>query len=102
VGHSWPVCRFRRIPAASLRSSLGNCANWRSFGGRARALSNLVLQVWKPMMAAVWARLLVLAAGWAASALIALLAGTLLDIPKLPVLLAGGGIWTCLLLILLQ
>jgi hypothetical protein len=69
---------------------------------RARAPSNLVLSKLEAMMAAVWARLLVLAAGWAASALIALLAGTLLDIPKLPVLLAGGGIWSCLLLILLQ
>jgi hypothetical protein len=37
-----------------------------------------------------------------ASALVALLAGFLLNVPKLPVMLAGGSIWTCLLLILLQ
>jgi hypothetical protein len=51
------------------------------------------------MIAAVWVRLLVLATGWAAAVVIALLAGALLSLPKLPVLLAGGGIWTCLLLL---
>ena len=35
-----------------------------------------------------------------ASALVALLAGFLLNVPKLPVMLVGGSIWTCLLLIL--
>ncbi len=50
-------------------------------------------------MLAVLARLLVLAAGWAAAAGTAPLAGALLGIPKLPVLLAGGGVWTCLLLL---
>jgi hypothetical protein len=50
-------------------------------------------------MLAVWARLLALAAGWAAAGAAALLAGALLGIPKLPVLLASGGVWTCLLLL---
>ena len=51
------------------------------------------------MMAGVWARLLLLVAGWAAAAVIALLAGALLNVPKLPVLLTGGVIWTWLLLV---
>jgi hypothetical protein len=51
------------------------------------------------MMAAVWVRILVLAIGWVASALIALLVG-FLNVPKLPLMLAGGSTWTCLLLIL--
>jgi hypothetical protein len=51
------------------------------------------------MMAGVWVRLLLLAAGWVAAAIIALLAGSLFGLPKLPVLLAGGVIWTCLLLL---
>jgi hypothetical protein len=50
-------------------------------------------------MIAVWARFLVLAAGWAAAGATALIAGALLGVPKLPVLLAGGGLWTCLLLL---
>ena len=37
------------------------------------------------MMAGVWARLLLLVAGWAAAGVIALLAGALLNVPKLPV-----------------
>ena len=51
------------------------------------------------MMGAVWARLLLLAAGWGAAAVMALLAGAILGLPKLPVLLAGGVIWTWLLLL---
>ena len=51
------------------------------------------------MMAGVWARLLLLVAGWAAAAVIALLAGALLNVPTLPVLLTGGVIWTWLLLL---
>jgi hypothetical protein len=43
--------------------------------------------------------LLALAAGWATAGATAFLAGALLGIPKLPVLLAGGGAWTCLLLL---
>jgi len=50
-------------------------------------------------MIAVWARLLALAAGWLAAGGTALLAGALLGVPKLPVLLASGGLWTCLLLL---
>jgi hypothetical protein len=50
------------------------------------------------MMAGVWARLLLLVAGWAAAGVIALLAGALLDVPTLPVLFTGGVIWTWLLL----
>jgi hypothetical protein len=50
-------------------------------------------------MTAVLARLLVLAAGWAAAGGTALLAGALLGVPELPVLLAGGGGWTGLLLL---
>jgi hypothetical protein len=51
------------------------------------------------MMAGVWARLLLLMAGWAAAAAIALLAGALFNLPKLPLLFAGGVIWTWLLLL---
>jgi hypothetical protein len=51
------------------------------------------------MMAGVWARLLLLVAGWAAAGVIALLAGALLDVPTLPVLFTGGVIWTWLLLL---
>jgi hypothetical protein len=51
------------------------------------------------MMAGVWARLLLLFAGWAAAGVIALLAGALLDVPTLPVLFIGGVIWTWLLLL---
>jgi len=47
----------------------------------------------------VWARVLALGAGRVAAAGTALLAGALLGIPKLPVLLASGGVWTCLLLL---
>jgi hypothetical protein len=50
------------------------------------------------MMAAVWIRMLLLALGWGASAVIALIAGILFGLPKLLVLLAGGLAWTCLLL----
>lgn len=50
-------------------------------------------------MIGVWARVLALGAGWIAAAGIAFLAGALLGIPKLPVLLASGGVWTCLLLL---
>jgi hypothetical protein len=50
-------------------------------------------------MAGVWARLLLLVAGWVAAAVIALLAGALLNVPTLPVLLTGGVIWTWLLLL---
>jgi hypothetical protein len=51
------------------------------------------------MIAGVWARLLLLIAGWAAAAAIALLAGPLFNLPKLPVLFTGGVIWTWLLLL---
>jgi len=51
------------------------------------------------MMAGVWARLLLLVAGWAAAGVIALLAGALLDVSTLPVLFTGGVIWTWLLLL---
>jgi len=51
------------------------------------------------MMAGVWARLLLLIAGWAAVAAIALLAGALFNLPKLAVLFTGGVIWTWLLLL---
>ena len=50
-------------------------------------------------MIAVWARLLALCTGWIAAAGAALLVSTLLGVSALPVLLAGGGIWTCLLLL---
>jgi hypothetical protein len=50
-------------------------------------------------MPAVWARLIVLAAGWAAAITTAIIAGDLLQTPELPVALASGGIWTCLLLL---
>jgi hypothetical protein len=50
-------------------------------------------------MIAVWARILVLAAGWLAALGTAQLAGALLGIPKLPVLLTSGSLWTCLLLL---
>jgi hypothetical protein len=39
------------------------------------------------------------AAGWLAAVGTALIAGALLGIPKLPVLLASGALWTCLLLL---
>jgi hypothetical protein len=51
------------------------------------------------MMAGVWARVVLLVAGWAAAAVIAALAGALLNVPQLPVLLIGGVIWTWLLLL---
>jgi hypothetical protein len=51
------------------------------------------------MMAGVWARLLLLIAGWAAAAAIALLAGAFFNMPTLPVLFTGGVIWTWLLLL---
>jgi hypothetical protein len=47
----------------------------------------------------VWARLLALGGVWIAACGTALLAGFLLGIPKLPVLLASGALWTCLLLL---
>jgi hypothetical protein len=50
-------------------------------------------------MIAVWARMVVLAAGWFAALGTALLASALLGLPKLPILLASGGLWTCLLLL---
>jgi hypothetical protein len=74
----------------------------RHFAGFARLFRNSggPSGVGPVMIAAVWARILVLATGWVATAIVALIAGVLLSIPKLPVLLAGGGIWTCLLLLL--
>jgi hypothetical protein len=39
------------------------------------------------------------AAGWLAAVGIALIAGALFGIHKLPVLLASGALWTCLLLL---
>jgi hypothetical protein len=45
------------------------------------------------------ARLLLLIAGWAAAAAIALLVGALFNLPKLLVLFTGGVIWTWLLLL---
>lgn len=50
-------------------------------------------------MIAIWARMIVLAAGWMAALGTAILAASLLGVPKWPVLLASGGIWTCLLLL---
>jgi hypothetical protein len=50
-------------------------------------------------MIAVWTRVIVLAAGWMAALGTALLASALLGTPKLAVLLASGGLWTCLLLL---
>jgi len=50
------------------------------------------------MLAAVWIRIFLLVVGWGASAVIALIAGVLLGLPKLIVMLAGGLAWTCLLL----
>ena len=50
-------------------------------------------------MIAVLARMLVLAAGWIAAWATAALAATLLGVPEWPVLLASGGLWTCLLLL---
>jgi hypothetical protein len=50
-------------------------------------------------MIAIWARILVLAAGWLAALGTAELAGVLLGTPKLPVLLTSGSLWTCLLLL---
>jgi hypothetical protein len=47
----------------------------------------------------VWARILALAAGWIAALSTGLLAGLLLGIPPLPVVLASGMLWTCLLLL---
>jgi putative ABC transport system substrate-binding protein len=52
------------------------------------------------MIAAVWVRILVLVTGWVAAAIIAFITGVLLSLPKLPVLVAGGDMWTCLLLLL--
>ena len=43
--------------------------------------------------------MLALAAGWLAALGTASLAGALLGVPKLPVLLVSGGLWTCLLLL---
>jgi len=51
------------------------------------------------MLATVSIRIFLLALGWGASAVIALIAGVLLGLPKLVVLLAGGIVWTCLLLL---
>ena len=50
-------------------------------------------------MVFVLARLLVLGGGWLAACATAVLAGLLLGVPKLPVLLASGALWTCLLLL---
>ena len=50
-------------------------------------------------MIAILTRLIVLGAGWLAALGTALLAGTLLGVPMLPVFLASGGVWTCLLLL---
>jgi hypothetical protein len=47
----------------------------------------------------IWARLLGLGAGWLAACATAILAGYFLEIPELPVFLASGGLWTCLLLL---
>jgi hypothetical protein len=49
----------------------------------------------------IWilARLLALGAGWMAACGTAVLAGFLLGVPILPVFLASGAIWTCLLLL---
>ena len=46
-----------------------------------------------------FARIVVLVAGWLAASATAVLAHLLLGTPELPVLLAGGGVWTCLLLL---
>ena len=47
----------------------------------------------------VFARLIVLLAGWAAALGTSLLASSMLATPRLPVLLVSGGLWTCLLLL---
>lgn len=50
-------------------------------------------------MAFVWARILVLAAGWVAALATALLSSSLLATPRLSVFLVSGGLWTCALLL---
>ena len=50
-------------------------------------------------MAWVLARVLALASGWMAALVTAVLAGMLLHVPVMPVLLASGALWTCLLLL---
>jgi hypothetical protein len=46
-----------------------------------------------------FARIVALVVGWLAASATAALAHLLLGTPVLPVLLAGGGVWTCLLLL---
>jgi len=50
-------------------------------------------------MLMVLARLIALFGGWIAALATAVLAHFLLGTPEMPVLLASGGIWTCLLLL---
>ncbi|CAL8981914.1 hypothetical protein RHODGE_RHODGE_02901 [Rhodoplanes serenus] len=50
-------------------------------------------------MAFVWARILMLVAGWAAALATALLSSSLLATPRLSVFLVSGGLWTCALLL---
>jgi hypothetical protein len=47
----------------------------------------------------VLARLFALGSGWLAACVTAFLAGFFLGVPKLPVLLVSGALWTCLLLL---
>ena len=54
---------------------------------------------WMAAMAWVLARVLALASGWMAALVTAVLAGMLLHVPVMPVLLASGALWTCLLLL---
>ncbi|NVO15777.1 MAG: hypothetical protein HXX10_17225 [Rhodoplanes sp.] len=50
-------------------------------------------------MGFIWARLLVLLAGWAAALTTALLASTLMATPRLSVFLVSGGLWTAAMLL---
>lgn len=50
-------------------------------------------------MGFVWARLIVLLAGWLAALATALTASALLATPRLPVFLVSGGLWTAVMLL---
>jgi hypothetical protein len=52
------------------------------------------------MLAAVWMRIMLLIIGWMAAAVVAIIAGIVLGTSFLAILLASGGAWTCVVLML--